>query len=81
MAREQAPHRRGAGRCPVEQGTCARLTQTYILKAHILSGTPSSASGTDFAWLTREELQERWLAQDTPDARASWNVVQDLLDA
>ncbi|CCU98408.1 unnamed protein product [Malassezia sympodialis ATCC 42132] len=59
----------------------AQSNKTYILKAHILSGTPSSASGTDFAWLTREELQERWLAQDTPDARASWNVVQDLLDA
>ncbi|WFD22015.1 hypothetical protein MEQU1_000677 [Malassezia equina] len=56
-------------------------TKTYILKAHILSGTPSPSSGTQFAWLTREELQERWLAQNTPDAQASWAVVQDLLDA
>lgn len=48
----------------------------YVMKGHILSGRPSASSskGIQFAWLTREEIQERL-------EREQWNDIEDLLCA
>lgn len=49
--------------------------KAYIMKGHILSGQPQSSSKeVQFAWLTREEIQER-MHQD------QWKGIRDLLCA
>lgn len=50
----------------------------YVMRGHILSGQPdasaSSSKGIQFAWLTREEIQERMNGQQ-------WEEIEDLLCA
>lgn len=55
--------------------------KTYILRAHILSGTPTPQKGVEVAWLTKEEAHERFANDTSADARAYWQKVQGLLDA
>lgn len=48
----------------------------YIMRGHILSGQPSafeaSSKGVEFAWLTREEIQDRMSGEQ-------WEGIRDLL--
>jgi large subunit ribosomal protein L46 len=47
----------------------------YIMRGHILSGHPTpSTKGVEFAWLTREEIQDRI-------DEKQWEGIQDLLSA
>ncbi|KOS16466.1 hypothetical protein Malapachy_3584 [Malassezia pachydermatis] len=64
---------------PIAVIPASQRAKTYILKAHILAGEPVPANGVEYAWLTRDELAQRW--SDDPNAQKYWAVVQDLLDA
>ncbi len=56
--------------------------QTYFLPAHILSGNASvgEGSGVEYAWLTREEIEER-LEEGGEEDKAYWEAVGKLLAA
>lgn len=54
--------------------------KTYILKSHILAGDAQPAQGADFAWLTLQELEERFREDTSSGAQAYWEIVRDLLD-
>ena len=47
---------------------------TFFLKAHILAGQvrPNGKTATDFAWLTKEEIEPRV-------EKAYWESVKDTL--
>ena len=36
----------------------SEIWQTYVMRAHILAGQASESSSVDYAWLTREEVQQ-----------------------
>lgn len=50
--------------------------RSYVMRGHILAGQPdlsnSSAKGVEFAWLTKEEIQQRV-------GQKHWDGIQDLL--
>lgn len=54
---------------------CLCYHQAYIMRAHIVAGTPeSSSSDVEYAWLTREEMEQRIV-------KPLWSDVRDLLSA
>lgn len=62
-------------------GAAPTNLQTYVLKAHVLAGEPEPVDANlDYAWLTKEEIRERLLADQWPEAHAYWEKLDALLD-
>ena len=62
-------------------GAAPTNLQTYVLKAHVLAGEPEPVDANlDYAWLTKEEIRERLLADQRPEAHAYWEKLDALLD-
>ena len=47
---------------------------TFFYKAHIMAGQARPSNASDFAWLTKQELEER-----LKDDAAYWDGVKDML--
>ena len=52
------------------------LPQTYFLRAHLVSGSPKGAEGREYAWLTREEIEERL---GSGGSKEYFESIRDLL--
>ncbi|PKI85800.1 Mrpl17p [Malassezia vespertilionis] len=62
-------------------GDTMDLWLTYILRARILAGKPAPASkDVDFAWLTKEEIQQRLADDGSQESSQYWEKIEGLLD-
>ncbi|PWN46739.1 hypothetical protein IE53DRAFT_391101 [Violaceomyces palustris] len=57
-----------------------RDQKTYFMRAHIIAGQPKQANGTDYKWLTKEEVREVFTQAGPAKSSDYWQEVADLLD-
>ncbi|WFD29134.1 hypothetical protein MSPP1_000139 [Malassezia sp. CBS 17886] len=59
----------------------AAASKTYVLRSHVLAGHAApEAAGVDYAWLTKEEVQQRLADDRFAGAAAYWETIEPLLD-